>query len=133
MDTFRSNISQVCKKLKQARRENSANLEIPYIETLSGVYSGINVLEGFCSNTEILCNEDDITTTFDDSFYNMCVEDNIIIFELSSQDKIRIPHMQISDIKTILFQKLKLGKACDLYMLTVEHLRHAGDETLLLH
>ena len=132
METFSSNISQVCKKLKQARGENSANIEIPYIETLSGVYSGINVLEGFCSNTEILCNEDDIPTTFDDSFYNMCVEDNMIIFELSSQDKIRIPHMQISELKTILFQKLKLGKACDLYMLTVEHLRHAGEETLSL-
>ena len=40
--------------------------------------------------------------------------------------------MEISDLKTILYQKLKLGKACDMYMLTVEHLRHAGDASLLL-
>ena len=69
---------------------------------------------------------------FYNTFYKMCVEDNIIIFELSSQDKIRIPHMQISYLKTILYQKLKLEKACDMYMLTVENLRHAGDASLLL-
>ena len=40
--------------------------------------------------------------------------------------------MQISDLKTILYQKLKLEKACDMYMLTVENLRHAGDASLLL-
>ena len=40
--------------------------------------------------------------------------------------------MEISDLKTILYKKLKLGKACDMYMLTVEHLRHAGDASLLL-
>ena len=62
----------------------------------------------------------------------MCVEDNTIIFELSSQEKIKIPHMQICDQKSILYPKLKVGKACDMYMLTVEHLRHAGDRTLLL-
>ena len=103
METFNSNISQICKKLKKARGENNGSLDIPFIETLSGIYTGINVLEGFCSNTEILCNEDNIAAKFDNSFYDMCVEDNMIIFELSSQDKIRIPHMQISDLKTILF------------------------------
>ena len=40
--------------------------------------------------------------------------------------------MQFSDLKDILFKKLKLGKACDVFMLTVEHLRNAGDSTLLL-
>ena len=56
----------------------------------------------------------------------------MIIFELSSQENIKIPHMQLSELKTILFQKLKLGKACDIFMLTVEHLRHAGEATHLL-
>ena len=40
--------------------------------------------------------------------------------------------MKLSDLKSILFKKLKLGKACDMFMLTVEHLRYAGDATLLL-
>ena len=60
----------------------------------------------------------------------MCVEDNTIIFELSSKEDVKIPHMKICDLKDILFKKLKLGKACDVFMLTVEHLRNAGDPTL---
>ena len=71
METFHSNINLLCNKLKKARGENPANLQIPFIETLSGTYSGINVLEGFCSNTEILCNEDDISESFDNTFYRL--------------------------------------------------------------
>ena len=44
----------------------------------------------------------------------------------------KIPHMKICDLKDILFKKLKLGKACDVFMLTVEHLRNAGNPTLLI-
>ena len=62
----------------------------------------------------------------------MCVEDNIIILELSTKENLKIPHIYLSDLKTILFKKLKLHKACDMFMLTVEHLRYAGDATLLL-
>ena len=40
--------------------------------------------------------------------------------------------MQIKNLKDILFKTLKLGKACDIFMLTVEHLRYAGDVTLNL-
>jgi hypothetical protein len=36
------------------------------------------------------------------------------------------------DLKDIVFKKLKLNKACDIYKLTVEHLRNSGDETLSL-
>ena len=38
--------------------------------------------------------------------------------------------MQLADLKDILFKRLKLNKACDVYKLTVEHLRYCGDETL---
>ena len=105
--------------------------EIPFIETLAGTYSDNNVLEGFCANTEILCNEEIVSNKFDDKFYNMCVEDNQIIFEITTHEY-KIPHMELGDLKNILFKKLKLGKACDVYMLTVEHLRHSGDTTLNL-
>ena len=56
----------------------------------------------------------------------------MIILELSTKENLKIPHMYLSDLKTILFKKLKLRKACDMFMLTVEHLRYAGDATLLL-
>ena len=130
MSTFKLNISQVCKKLKKIRGENQKTLNIPFIETMNGVFSGNNVLEGFCSNTETLCSED--TDLSNHEFYKMCVEDNSIIFDITSQDDIKIPQMTIQDLKDILFKKLKLRKACDIYKLTVEHLRYAGDETLSL-
>ena len=39
--------------------------------------------------------------------------------------------MSIVQLKDILFKKLKLNKACDIFMLTVEHLRYAGDDAHL--
>ena len=40
--------------------------------------------------------------------------------------------MTLNVLKDIVFQKLKLNKACDVFMLTVEHLRNAGDNTLII-
>ena len=48
MECFNSNISQIFTILKKARGDNLGMSEIPFIETLSGTYSGRNVLEGFC-------------------------------------------------------------------------------------
>ena len=62
----------------------------------------------------------------------MCVEDNAIVFEVSSKEDVKIPHMKICDLKDILFKKLRLDKACDVFMLTVEHPRNAGDPTLVM-
>ena len=121
---------QVCNKLRKIRGENSRNVNIPFIETLNGTFSGNNVLEGFCSNTETLCNEEN--DALNHGFYKMCVQDNQIIFDIACQEAVIIPHMTLQNLKDILFKKLKLNKACDVYMLTVEHLRYAGDETLSL-
>ena len=86
------------------------------------------MLEGFCSNTETLCNDD--IENQDHGFYKMCVQDNMMIFEIACQEAIIIPYMKLEDLKDILFKKLKLNKACDIYKLTVEHLRNAGNESL---
>ena len=64
-------------------------------------------------------------------FYNMCMEDNKIILKIS-QSEMKIPHITCQDLTNILFKQLKLNKACDIYMLTVEHLRYAGEQTLFL-
>lgn len=58
----------------------------------------------------------------------MCEEDNQIIFELTSEDQIEIPHMELSQLKDIIFKRLKLNKACDIFKLTVEHLRNCSDK-----
>ena len=55
-----------------------------------------------------------------------------MIFDISCQEEINIPHMTLEYLKDIIFKKLKLNKACDIYKLTVEHLRYAGDETLVI-
>ena len=40
LNTFTKNISQVSKKMKKIRGEACKNVDIPFIETLNGVYSG---------------------------------------------------------------------------------------------
>ena len=57
-------------------------------------------------------------------------EEDQIIFELTSTEEIKFPHMKMENLKEILYKKLKLRKACDVYKLTVEHLRNAGEKTL---
>ena len=90
-----------------------------------GIYHHKNILEGFCANAEELCRTKD-DPKFCDSFYKTTVEDNFIIFDFTKDQQIKIPHMTIDDLHKIMFSKLKLNKACDVYQLTVEHIRNAG-------
>ena len=132
MDTFHNNPSQIYDKLKKTRGVQVKRIEIPFIETLSGKYTGENILEGFAANTEILCSENDDKTEFDNEAYSMFIKDNMIIMDITSDEKVAIPQMNLIQLKDILFKKLKVNKACDVFKLTVEHLRNAGDESLLL-
>ena len=122
MASFSKDINYVYKELKKHRGEHSNNNDIPYIETLNGTFSDKNVLEGFCSNTETLCNRK--TSIEDNPFYKMCIEDNIIIFDIEKDHPtVPIPLMTLERLKMIIFKRLKTGKACDINKLTVEHLR----------
>ena len=87
MDTYYSDISKVCSKLKSIRGDKSKSLEIPSIETSCGIYEGINVLEGFRANTEKLCNEKPCETQNANTFYKMCLEDNLIIQDITVDEK----------------------------------------------
>ena len=49
-------------------------------------------------------------------------------FEFKGEDEVKIPPMTMKDLENILNKKMKLGKACDIYQLTVEHLRFCGEE-----
>ena len=57
---------------------------------------------------------------------------DIFIFEIADQDSFKIRTMNISQLKDIIFKKLHIKKAYDIYKLTIEHLRNVGDENLLL-
>ena len=121
-------LNEICNKLKRIRGDTPKKVDIDLIETLNGTFTGDNVLEGFCSNTETLCN--DSTDEEEHEFLKMCVEDNMVILDIANQEPVCIPHMTLEIFKNIIFKKLKLRKACDINKLTVEHLRYAGDETL---
>ena len=62
----------------------------------------------------------------------MSIKDNMILLDITEKENVKIPHMDLEKLKYILFKKLKINKACDVFKLTVEHLRHVGDDNLLL-
>ena len=133
METFRGDINKVYSKLKKYRGEAFKRIEIPFIETLDGKFTGKNILEGFARNTEILCTEDDQKNeNYDNDMYDMFEKDNMVTFDITSKEAMKIPHMNLTDLKHILFKKLQVNKACDVFKLTIEHLRYAGDQTLLI-
>ena len=115
MEVHFKDISRVSQKLKKIRGDKAKSSEIPLIDTLCGRFIGDNVLEGFRRNTEVLCNENPDIIQSDHSFLKMCQEDNMIIFQLATDENIQIPLMSIETLKDILFRKLKIGKACDVY------------------
>ena len=91
-------------------------------------FSGQDVLEGFASDTEYLGKSNEGNECFDQKFYKLCKLDNLYIFEISSQNPVKIPPMSMAQLNNILNGRMKLGKACDIYQLTVEHLRYCGDK-----
>ena len=129
MNAHAKNITETCRKLKSIRGENKKSVIISEIKTFLGTYKSQNVLEGFRANTEHLCN-DKSDKNFSDEFLKRCEDDLMIISELSEFEPLTIPPIKIEDIKRIIFKKLKLNKACDVFKLTVEHLRYAGENTL---
>ena len=62
----------------------------------------------------------------------MALNDNMIIYDITFNSNINIPKMTLENLKNILFKKLKLRKACDVFKLTVEHLRFDGYKSLLI-
>ena len=133
MSTFSENINTLSSKLRKYKGEKYSYKEIKCIDTLAGQYLNQNVLEGFAANTEILCGSNDQKALkYDNKLHSRVVHDNMIIFDITSHEKEKIPHIDLKQLKEILFKKLKPNKACDIFMLTVEHLRNAGDDSLVI-
>ena len=131
MKTFETDRNKIYEKLRKSRGDNYQLNDIQSIETLVGSFDGVNVLEGFRANTEVLCN-DETNEDFNNDFLKMSTNDNIALMDITENEIMNIPHMNLPQLKEIIFKKLKMNKACDVFMLTVEHLRNAGDGTLLL-
>ena len=94
--------------------------------TPKGVFYGEDILEGFTVDAEMLGQVVGEAAEYDNEFYRLCVLDNSYIFEVKGEDTIKIPEMKLENLEDILNKEMKLRKACDIYKLTVEHLRYAG-------
>ena len=99
------------------------------LHTPVGTYHGEDVLEGFAADAEHLGKSNEDAQHIDRDFYKLCKLDNLYIFDFSENVK-NIPPMTLTQLKSILKNKMKSGKACDIYQLTVEHLRNCGDRGL---
>ena len=127
MQLSRSNKSQIFKAIKKFRGDYSSTMTT-VLQTPVGTFTGSDVLEGFAADTEHLGKSNEGSIWFDQGFYKLCKLDNIYVFELTSENPVYIPPMSMQQLDRILNTKMKSGKACDIYQLTVEHLRHCGSK-----
>ena len=114
--------SRIFAAVKKFRGDNPSKMT-PVLSTPIGTFHGDDVLEGFAADTEHLGRSNEGDNFFDQGFYKLCKLDNLYIFEFSCTEDVKIPPMT-----HILNSKMKAGKACDIYHLTVEHLRHCGSQ-----
>ena len=121
------NQSKIYSAMKKSRGNISTNMT-PVLHTPVGTYYGEDVLEGFAADTEYLGKSNESKQHFDQDFYKLCKLDNLYIFDFAADEPVPIPPMTISQLNKILNSKMKAGKACDVYQVTVEHLRHCGDQ-----
>ena len=122
--------SKIFAIMKKSRGETSHTMT-DVIHTPVGTYDNDDVLEGFAADAEHLGRSNDGESFCDQSFYKLCRLDNLYIFDFPADNHDQIPLMNITQLNNILSTKMKPGKACDVYQLTVEHLRHCGDQAKL--
>ena len=125
--TNRSGIFAAVRKI----RGNGPSTMTPMLNTPVGTFHGDDVLEGFAADSEHLGRTNEGVKHFDQGLYKLCKLDNLFIFEFSCDPEDKIPPMTFSQLTHILHSKMKAGKACDAYHLTVEHLRQCGEDALL--
>ena len=133
MEADKSNKKEFFKIIKSIRSSRTSQ----HPNTLTtpagdGTYHGTDTLEGFTADAELLGSNTGESETYDNEFYKLCILENCYIFDLKDSEAIRIPIMKISDLENILNREMKLNKACDIYQLTVEHLRYSGAKAKLI-
>ena len=124
------NRSKIFKYMKK-RHGHNHNTMTSILHTPVGTYSNEDVLEGFAADTEFLGKTNEDSKTFDQGFYKLCKLENIYIFDFLCEEPLKIPPMTLAQLDHILHAKMKPGKACDVYQVTVEHLRNCGNEAKL--
>ena len=67
------------------------------LNTPAGTYHGINTLEGFTVDAELLGQAVGESPEYDNEFYKLCILDNLYIFEFKGDDAIKISEMKFND------------------------------------
>ena len=124
MKTDRNKHLRIVKNMRGYKSKPSLTV----LHTPVGDFYGKDVLEGFACDTELLGKAVGENNEYDNKFYKLCVQDNKFIFDLKSENKLKIPEMSLADLDRIIDKEMKVGKACDIYRLTAEHLKNAGHE-----
>ena len=119
-------------KLIKNLRPGRQSLAPATLHNPAATFYGADTLEGFTVDAEILGQAVGESPEYDNEFYRLCKLDNHYIFEFKGKEAIKIPDMTMEDLENILTKDMKLRKACDIYKLTVEHLRYAGYEAKLV-
>ena len=130
MHLHQNDRSKIFKYMKK-RHGHNHNTMTSILHTPVGTYSNEDVLEGFAADTEFLGKTNEDSKTFDQGFYKLCKLENIYIFDFLCEEPLKIPPMTLVQLDHILHAKMKPGKACDVYQVTVEHLRNCGNEAKL--
>ena len=114
--------------VRAARGKGASGPLTTKLITPNRTYQGKDILEGFVDDAEMLGKIEENSEMYDNKFYNLCKLDNVYIFDFNGEDPVKIPDMTLADLNRILHKEMKSGKAADVYMLTVEHIRYAGDK-----
>ena len=117
--------NKIYSMLKKSRGDYSDSTP-SVLFTPVGKYHAEEVLEGFAADAEYLGKSSEDCSRFNRSFYNLCKLDNHFIFDFPAENERKIAPMTMEHLDHILQKQMKPGKACDIYHLTVEHLRHCG-------
>ena len=121
----RNDRNKVYARMKK-RRGEASHIQTSLLHTPVGTFHGEDVLEGFAADAEYLGRSNEESTLYDQNFYKLCKLDNLYIFEFNGDEPVEIPPMNIFQLDHILHNRMKPGKSCDIYQLTVEHLRFCG-------
>ena len=117
--------NKIYSKMKQLRGQKSSTKPFK-LRTPVGTFCGEDVLEGFAADAEHLGRVRGEPDIYDNEFYRLCKQDNAYIFDFKGNDEVKIAPMSLKNLDEIICKKMKHGKACDLYQLTVEHIRNCG-------
>ena len=91
------NRNAVYASLRKSLGEDSSTSSV--LHTPVGTFNGDDVLEGFTADAEYLGKPNDDSNNFDRGFYNICKLENCYIFDITVDDQVKIPPMNISQLE----------------------------------